>query len=117
MRFSMFYLQLSVIMFVSVLDIFYTLMTRDTILTTEQNPMAKWVIETYGVDQFVAIKTATTCLVVTLLQWSYYNINNKYKKAVWIVVGTIAMFQLALFIWLITPPVVWTNKIPQMLGL
>ena len=113
MRHAMFYIQLCIIIIVSVFDVFYTLLTKETILTTEQNPMAKWVITNYGVDQFVAIKTATTCLVVIILQWAYYNVKIKYVKTMWVVLGTIAIFQLALFTYLLTPPIVWID----MLGL
>ena len=79
-RCILFYLQLLVIIAVSVIDIFYTLLTRETILAAEQNPIAKWVIQHYGVDYFISIKTATTCLVVLTIQWFYYNTKEKNKK-------------------------------------
>ena len=64
-------------------------MTRETILTMEQNPVAKWIIENYGVDKFISIKTATTCLVVLTLQWFYYNTKERNnKKMMWVILGS-----------------------------
>lgn len=119
MRHVIFYLQLLAIISVSMLDIFYTSLTRDTILAAEQNPVAKWIIKNYGVDMFISIKTATTCLVVLILQWAYYNTKDKSKKALWVILAGITIFQLWLLIFLTMPPAVWAKwiKIPFFLGL
>ena len=106
-RCMLFYLQLLVIITVSVVDIFYTLLTRETILAAEQNPIAKWVIQHYGVDYFISIKSATTCLVVLTIQWFYYNTKEKNKKAMWVILGNVTIFQIGLLIWLMTPPSTW----------
>ena len=106
-RCILFYLQLLIIIAVSVVDIFYTLLTRETILAAEQNPIAKWLIQQYGVDKFISIKTATTCLVVLTIQWFYYNTKEKNKKAMWIILGNVTIFQIGLLIWLMTPPTTW----------
>ena len=116
MQCVIFYLQLLIVITVSVIDIFYTLLTRDTILSMEQNPIAKWIIENYGVDKFISIKTATTCLVVLTLQWFYYNVKEHNKKMMWVVLGAVTIFQIGLLAWLITPPTTW-NKIGAFLGL
>ena len=115
-RCILFYLQLLIVIAVSVIDIFYTLLTRETILAMEQNPIARWVIQNHGVDKFISIKTATTCLVVLTIQWVYYNTKEKNKKAMWVILGSITIFQLGLFIWLITPPYIW-DDILSFLGL
>ena len=108
-RCMLFYLQLLVIIAVSVIDIFYTLLTRETILAAEQNPIAKWVIQHYGVDYFISIKTATTCLVVLTIQWFYYNTKEKNKKAMWVILGSVTIFQIGLLVWLGTPPSTWKS--------
>jgi hypothetical protein len=112
----LFYLQLLIIITVSVIDIFYTLLTRETILAAEQNPIAKWVIQRYGVDKFICIKTATTCLVVLIIQWFYYNTKDKNKKAMWVILGSITFFQIGLLMWLTTPPSTWRDLL-RVLGL
>jgi len=112
----LFYLQLLIIITVSVVDIFYTLLTRETILAAEQNPIAKWVIQRYGIDIFISIKTATTCLVVLTIQWVYYNTKEKNKKTMWTVLGAITIFQIWLYFWLVTPPSTWRNLL-KVLGL
>tara|TARA_R110002020_G_scaffold465851_1_gene687899 strand:+ start:1140 stop:1490 length:351 start_codon:yes stop_codon:yes gene_type:complete len=109
MKCVMFYLQLLIIIMVSMIDIFYTLLTRESILTMEQNPIARWVIQNHGVDKFISIKTATTCLVVLTLQWFYYNTKERNKKAMWVILTSVTIFQLGLLIWLITPPATWYN--------
>jgi hypothetical protein len=112
----LFYMQLLVVITVSVIDIFYTLLTRETILAAEQNPIAKWIIQHYGVDSFISIKTATTCLVVLTIQWFYYNTKEKNKKAMWVILGNVTIFQIGLLIWLMTPPSTW-KEIGIFLGL
>ena len=112
----LFYLQLLIVIAVSVIDIFYTLLTRETILTMEQNPVARWVIQNYGVDKFISIKTASTCLVVLTIQWFYYNTKERNKKAMWVILGSVTIFQIGLLLWLMTPPITWT-KIGTFLGL
>ena len=116
MRSILFYLQLLVIISVSAVDIFYTLLTQKTILAAEQNPVAKWVMENHGVNKFISIKTATTCLVVLALQWSYYNTKEKNKKAMWIILAGITIFQLGLLAFILTPPQIWTDVL-NLLGL
>ena len=105
----LFYIQLLVIIAVSVIDIFYTLLTRDTILAAEQNPIAKWIIQHYGIDYFISVKTATTCLVVLTIQWFYYNTKEKNKKAMWVILGSVTIFQIGLLVWLVTPPSTWKS--------
>ena len=104
------YLQLFIIVAVSCIDIFYTLLTAETIVEVEQNPIAKMIIRDYGVNKFIAIKTAATCLVVLIIQWSYYNTKDSNKKALWTVLGAITVFQIWLYFWLVTAPSTW-NKI------
>ena len=116
MQCFIFYLQLLIVIAVSVIDIFYTLLTRETILTMEQNPVAKWIIENYGVDKFISIKTATTCLVVLTLQWFYYNTKENNKKMMWVILGAVTAFQIGLWIWLVTLPTTWI-KIQNLIGL
>ena len=116
MQCVIFYLQLLIVITVSVIDIFYTLLTRDTILSMEQNPIAKWIIENYGVDKFISIKTATTCLVVLTLQWFYYNVKEHNKKMMWVILGAVTAFQIGLWIWLVTLPATWI-KIQNLIGL
>ena len=110
------YLQLLIIVAVSCIDIFYTLLTAETIVKAEQNPIAKIIIQEYGVNKFIAIKTAATCLVVLMIQWSYYNTKDSNKKALWTVLGAITIFQIWLYLWLVTPPSTWRNLL-RVLGL
>jgi len=111
-----FYLQLLIVIVVSSIDIFYTLLTRETILAAEQNPVARWIIQNYGVDVFIALKTTTTCLVVLTIQWFYYNTKERNKKAMWTILGSITIFQIGLLTWLMTPPSTW-KKFATFLGL
>ena len=115
-RCILFYLQLLVVIAISVVDIFYTLLTRETILAAEQNPVARWIIQNYGVDKFISIKTATTCLVVLTIQWFYYNTKERNKKAMWFILGIVTIFQIGLLAWLMTPPSTW-KKFATFLGL
>ena len=111
-----FYVQLLFIVLVSVIDIFYTLETQDTLLLLEQNPTALWIIQTYGVNKFISLKTSTTCLVVLIIQWSYYNTSDKNKKSMWIVLSGVTVFQFWLFLWLTTSNTTWI-RIKEFLGL
>ena len=103
------YLQLFIIVAVSCIDIFYTLLTAETIIGVEQNPIAKLIIQNYGVNKFISIKTATTCLVVLIIQWAYYNTKDNNKKAMWTVLGCISIFQIWLLLWLVIPPSTWVK--------
>ena len=49
MQCFIFYVQLLAIILVSVIDIFYTLETQETLVILEQNPTALWIIQKYGV--------------------------------------------------------------------
>ena len=107
MRYIMFYLQLLTIILVSSVDIMYTLKTKETILDREQNPIAHYLIENYHTYNFVAVKAATTCLVVLFFQAAFYNINRKYMRLFWVVLGVVTLFQAWLLCWLHLPPQYW----------
>jgi len=85
----------------------YTLKTKETILDREQNPIAHYLIANYHTYNFVAVKAATTCLVVLLFQFAFYNINRKYVRLFWVVLGAVTLFQAWLLCWLHLPPAYW----------
>jgi hypothetical protein len=86
------------IVFVSVHDGYLVLANRQVMWSEEQNPFARWLIETSGRDiwVFLAFKTAGTVLVASLLLVLY----SFRQRLGWVACAATAAFQLGLLAYL-----------------
>ena len=95
----LFELCLAVIVFVTAVDIFWSIYLSKDLLTNEQNPIAKWIIslgdrlDLNGVAVLCSLKVVGTFLVLFICRTIY---ERKYKWAI-PVAGGVAAFQLWLF--------------------
>jgi len=96
-----YFLSILIIGLVSVFDVYVSAM-YDSLISLEENLVARHIIINYGVDNFIVVKSFTTIFVVILL---FFLAATKYRIAILFVF----VFQVALFGYLNTS---FTKKNP-----